>query len=124
MYAMFQVRSARTLAVPARFACPLSDEFSDLFSTRQGASSFNQPLSFDTFSVGDMEEMFAVRSHALTLSLQLELPVHVWLASPQPQPSPLPARTSSVGRELHVQHKQAADSLRMGGKFDLRLCWL
>jgi hypothetical protein len=31
-------------------------------STRQYASAFNQPLSFDTFSVTDMSYMFGVRS--------------------------------------------------------------
>ena len=35
-------------------------------STRQGASAFNQPLSFDTSSVTTMGWMFQVRSaHAL-----------------------------------------------------------
>ena len=33
-----------------------------LFSTRQYASTFNQPLSFDTSSVTDMSYMFYVRS--------------------------------------------------------------
>ena len=37
-----------------------------LVSTRQYASAFNQPLSFDTSSVTDMPYMFQVRSaHAL-----------------------------------------------------------
>eukprot|EP00964_Phaeocystis_antarctica_P070076 scaffold42637_cov48-Phaeocystis_antarctica.AAC.2 len=37
-----------------------------LLSTRQVASKFNQPLSFDTSSVTTMYGMFAVRSaHAL-----------------------------------------------------------
>ena len=37
-----------------------------LLSTRQDASAFNQPLSFDTSGVTDMEYMFEVRSaHAL-----------------------------------------------------------
>eukprot|EP00964_Phaeocystis_antarctica_P072166 scaffold44095_cov50-Phaeocystis_antarctica.AAC.2 len=37
-----------------------------LLSTRQGASAFNQPLSFDTSSVTTMYHMFSVRStHAL-----------------------------------------------------------
>ena len=35
--------------------------------TRQGASDFNQPLSFDTSSVTTMYNMFSVRSaHALS----------------------------------------------------------
>ena len=33
-----------------------------LLSTRQAASKFNQPLSFDTSSVTDMQQMFQVRS--------------------------------------------------------------
>ena len=44
--------SART---SARIACTP-------FSTRQNAAAFNQPLSFDTSSVTDMEFMFFVRS--------------------------------------------------------------
>ena len=42
-----------------------------LLSTRQVASAFNQPLSFDTSSVTDMGYMFYVRSaRALAPSLQ------------------------------------------------------
>ena len=33
-----------------------------LFDSAQGASTFNQPLNFDTSSVSTMEEMFLVRS--------------------------------------------------------------
>ena len=37
-----------------------------LFSTRQYASAFNQPLSLDTSKATDMRRMFSVRSaHAL-----------------------------------------------------------
>jgi len=89
MYIMFYVRSARALApnslelglpracrlrrhrltpsrLPARttprIPCPS-------LSTRQGASAFNQPLSFDTSKVTTMEAMFAVRSaRALNLT--------------------------------------------------------
>ena len=51
---------------PPRIVCAL-------ISTRQGASSFNQPLSFDTSSVTDMTSMFYVRSaRALPPSLQSE----------------------------------------------------
>ena len=40
--------------------------FHALLSTRQYASAFNQPLSFDTSSVTTMHAMFSVRSaHAL-----------------------------------------------------------
>ena len=44
---------ARTSLAPASHALP---------STRQYASAFNQPLSFDTSSVTDMRYMFFVRS--------------------------------------------------------------
>ena len=41
-------------------------------STRQGATTFNQPLSFDTSSVTDMHNMFYVRSaRALAYSLHI-----------------------------------------------------
>ena len=85
MYAMFYVRSARDLlpsleSAPPR-ACRLRRRHPSpsrllalapraapyaLFSTRQGASAFNQPLSFDTSRVITMHAMFYVRSaHAL-----------------------------------------------------------
>ena len=86
MFAMFSVRSAHALAPPAfsrtltpcmplvrcrRTApshprpTPRSASYA-LLSTRQYASVFNQPLSFDTSSVTDMRYMFEVRSaHAL-----------------------------------------------------------
>eukprot|EP00964_Phaeocystis_antarctica_P017044 scaffold9391_cov52-Phaeocystis_antarctica.AAC.1 len=44
---------------PAHIPCPASYA---LPSTRQHASTFNQPLSFDTSSVTDMRFMFNVRS--------------------------------------------------------------
>ena len=84
---MFYVRSAHALSPSAFTAgpsrrtcrlCPAADPRRPasrptprpashvLLSTRQGAYAFNQPLSFDTSSVTDMNEMFAVRSaHAL-----------------------------------------------------------
>ena len=59
---MFYVRSAhalRTTQPPARtsfrIVCPP-------LGSRQGASAFNQPLSFDTSSVTDMRYMFLVSS--------------------------------------------------------------
>ena len=85
MYAMFYVRSARALAptalsralfvhaacvaatprAHASRAAPLPASHARL-STRQGASAFNQALSFDTSKVTTMRQMFYVRSaHAL-----------------------------------------------------------
>ena len=81
MYAMFQVRSARALAptamsqaLPVHATCvaatqrphvsralPLLASHARL-STRQLATAFNQPLSFDTSKVTDMGHMFYVRS--------------------------------------------------------------
>ena len=46
---------------PASWLTPRPASYA-LFSTRQLASSFNQPLSFDTSSVTDMTSMFYVRS--------------------------------------------------------------
>jgi len=78
--------ASRLAPLPPRIACPLP-------STRQGASAFNQPLSFDTFSVTTMYNMFGVRSaRALAPSLELG-PVHADAAAPYPL-SRLPARTS------------------------------
>jgi hypothetical protein len=78
---MFQVRSARALAPkpwvgpspctplapPPPHALPphgaqLAPHRMLLPSTRQGASAFNQPLSFDTSKVTNMWAMFIVRS--------------------------------------------------------------
>ena len=81
---MFYVRSARALgpqalsralspcmplvcaattpqALPPPGSIPLPPASHALPSTRQGASAFNQPLSFDTSSVTTMISMFAVR---------------------------------------------------------------
>ena len=87
MNRMFYVRSAHALAPPAFTAgpprracrvCTAADQCPPAFrptprsashalpSTRQDASAFNQPLSFDTSRVTDMYGMFYVRSaHAL-----------------------------------------------------------
>ena len=87
MYSMFDVRSAHALAPPSLRSRPLSpcmlivrcrwpvpsrvrpttrSASYALLWTRQRASAFNQPLSFDTSSVKYMNGMFEVRSaHAL-----------------------------------------------------------
>eukprot|EP00964_Phaeocystis_antarctica_P045270 scaffold26050_cov53-Phaeocystis_antarctica.AAC.1 len=57
--------STRRLPLPRaaspRIVCPPID-------SRQGASAFNQPLSFNTSSVTDMGSMFAVRSSSCSAS--------------------------------------------------------
>jgi len=89
IHRMFYVRSARALApnslesglpracrlrrrrlTPSRLpARNLAPHRMPLPSTRQYAKAFNQPLSFDTSSVTDMNRMFAVRpARALTLT--------------------------------------------------------
>jgi len=62
---------------PPRIVCAL-------ISTRQGASSFNQPLSFDTSSVTDMSWMFYVRSPRVPWppAFSRAFPVHTPLAPP------------------------------------------
>ena len=68
-----------------------------LLSTRQGASAFNQPLSFDTSKVTDMSRMFWVRyARALCPSLESSPPrAHAactrptpYIESPGPHTSP------------------------------------
>jgi hypothetical protein len=66
-------------------------------STRQHAHAFNQPLSFDTSMVTNMERMFQVRSaRALTPdNLESGPPRRACrLRRHRPTPSRLPARTS------------------------------
>ena len=72
---------ARTLH---RTVCPPFDSW-------QEATAFNQPLTFDTSSVTDMQYMFRVRSaRALAPGLQSDPPcVHAACATPPPHtPSP------------------------------------
>ena len=71
---MFQVRSSPLLAPNLQSSPPLhaarrrlpppdrKPSFRPSRQTRQGATAFNQPLSFDTSSVTDMFQMFWVRS--------------------------------------------------------------
>ena len=121
MRQMFQVRSARALAyrlqsglpsecrlrapppphTPARRTSPRASYA--LLSIRQGASAFNQPLSFVTSKVTHMNNMFEVRS-ARALALSLESgppPVHSARALPPthalspPGPYLAPHRTPS-----------------------------
>ena len=56
-------RAACAAAAPCRLPARTSPRVAyALLSTRQLASAFNQPLSFDTSSVTDMRGMFRVRS--------------------------------------------------------------
>ena len=64
-----------------------------LLSTRQRASAFNQPLSFDTSSVTNMDYMFHVRSaRALPPSLESGSPRACRLRPPSALPPPGPYR--------------------------------
>ena len=107
MLQMFKVRSARALGpslqsdppcarrlrcprpTPSRLSRAAPRPARRPISTRQGASAFNQPLSFDTSSVTDMLQMFYVRSaRAQAPSLQ-SVPSRVH-ASSVATPSRLP----------------------------------
>ena len=126
MWSMFYVRSARALPPPslesvpprAHTACvpatqrPLAPPgpyillpvpHARLF-TRQGASAFNQPLSFDTSKVTTMYAMFYVRSaRALPPpALSRALPVHAACVAATQRPrasraAPLPASHARLG---------------------------
>ena len=64
-----------------------------LLLTRQGASAFNQPLSWDTSKVTNMGYMFHVRSAralAPKLALRRAFPVHAAFAPPPPHCLPPP----------------------------------
>eukprot|EP00964_Phaeocystis_antarctica_P045599 scaffold26259_cov55-Phaeocystis_antarctica.AAC.2 len=93
---MLLVRCRRpTLSCPRSTPRPASYA---LLSTRQEASAFNQPLSFDTSSVTTMYSMFGVRSaHALappSLHSWAPLVVHAARALPPAHAFPRPAHTS------------------------------
>ena len=60
------------------------------FDTRQRASVFNQPLSFDTSSVTGMTYMFRVRSALALQPSSWAVPVHAACAAAAPMPSRLP----------------------------------
>ena len=115
MYAMFAVRSARALApnslesglsracrlrrhrltpsrLPARNLAP--HRMCPSLLTRQYASAFNQPLSFDTSKVTDMSYMFQVRSARALAPNSLESGLPPCMRRRRPTPSRLPACTS------------------------------
>ena len=65
--------------------------------TRQWASAFNQPLSFDTSNVTSMAGMFSVRSAcALPSASTVGAFQHAACAAAAPTPSRLPARMSPL----------------------------
>ena len=86
---------ARRLRPTRPHAAPRSASYA-LVSTRQGATAFNQPLSFDTSKVTNMKYMLHVRSaRALPpTALSRSLPVHADCVAATPHASravPLPA---------------------------------
>ena len=122
MLVMFYVRSARALpptalsrALPVHANCvaatprphasravPLPASHTRL-STRQDASAFNQPLSFDTSKVTNMDRMFYVRSARAMAptALRQAIPVHAACAAVAPRPlTPhrMPPPFDSAGR--------------------------
>ena len=59
--------------------------------TRQSATSFNQPLSFDTSSVTNIDYMFMVRLRACPCAhspIGLANPLHAPRSTPRPSPRP------------------------------------
>jgi len=147
MYAMFYVRSARALAplplsraLPVHADCvaatqrphasraaPLPASHARL-STRQNVYAFNQPLSFDTSKVTNINAMFNVRSaRALAPLLSRSILVHAACAAIAPRPL-TPHRMcppfDSTERKLPVRRQQAAHPLRVDGHLGLRLRWL
>ena len=153
MFAMFNVRSARALTpslksgpLPVHTACAAAGPFPRasqharrpasyaLLPTWQSASTFNQPLSFDTSSVTDMQAMFDVRSaRALAPSLESGPALRAACAAaalrpctlrpsayrPAPRPASYCALFDSAGYKRPVQRQQALDPLRMGGHLGL-----
>eukprot|EP00964_Phaeocystis_antarctica_P096641 scaffold62917_cov58-Phaeocystis_antarctica.AAC.5 len=90
-----------------------------LFLTRQGASSFNQPLSFDTSKVTDMSVIFYVRAsppipnQTLACMFLVPLPLHA-LPPPTCMPPALYAFLSPW---------QNANSLSNANKLLIRCAW-
>ena len=91
--------ASRLAPLPPRIACPPSD-------SAQGATAFNQPLSFDTSSVTTMYAMFAVRSaRALgpqALSESGLLPVHVSCVPPPHHTGPPAFRLAPLPPASHA----------------------
>ena len=114
-------RRPRLLAPSPRTVCPP-------FGSRQSASAFNQPLSFDTSSVTDMQQMFRVRSTPVLPPICSRASTAHWTPSPPstgPHPRPahhMPSVRLSAGRVVvgvqpaaglrHVQRHEHALHVR------------
>ena len=114
-------RSPAASCLPARTSsrtvCPS-------FASRQGASAFNQPLSFDTSGVTYMYAMFYVRSSPCPApNLQSSLPPHaaynpaVARRLPPSRPAPRPAPHALPAT------RQYANSLSNANKLLIRCAW-
>ena len=81
-----------------------------LLSTRQRASAFNQPLSFDTSSVRDMDYMFSVRfTHALAPPASAQPgPLAVHAARELPPAHALPPPVHTPRPASHASHFDSA----------------
>eukprot|EP00964_Phaeocystis_antarctica_P081052 scaffold50673_cov51-Phaeocystis_antarctica.AAC.2 len=93
-----------------------------LLSTRQWASAFNQPLSFDTSSVTDMSNMFQVRSaHALAPAASTAGPsrraCRLCAAAGQRFPAPDPHTPRSASHAL-LSTRQYASAFNQPLSFD------
>ena len=95
--------------------------------TWQEASAFNQPLSFDTSSVTDMNGMFQVRS----APAPPPLPIQALACTLPPQALAPPCLHAarfqcppfdSSGRKRLVRRKQVAHALRLVGEHVLHRC--
>ena len=135
---MFMVRSARALtptalsrALLVHANCVATNQRPHVFraaplpasharlATRQEASAFNQPLSFDTSKVTDMRYMFAVRSARALLptALSRAIPVDMPIASPPPHALTLLGRTfSHIAARLST--RQSATAFNQPLSFD------
>ena len=95
--------------------------------SRQGASAFNQPLSFNTSKVIHFTDMFDVRSPLVPCPPPLVGPAPACSAVAPHPPIARPAAPrfacspfGSAGHELLVRREQAAHPLRLGGQPTLR----
>ena len=112
--------------------CPACDP-------RQHAYKFNQPLSWDTSRVTNMDNMFEARCsprplhpklqsrpHSCTRCLHRDRAPYTRGRRLARRPSLYPVRPpcDSAGRKLPLRRQQAAHPLRVGGHPRLRLRWL
>ena len=106
---------------PAPHVAPLSSHAS--LSTRQLASAFNQPLSFDISSVTTMGYMFYVRSARALPANSAQLgPPCTLLAPPPPHALPPPSKHATL-RQPPFNSRQNADALSDANKVLIRCAW-